>query len=127
MTKTYRIAAIPGDGIGKEVMPEGVRVLDAAARKFGFTIAFDHFDWNCERQVKSGHWMPDNWKEQAGGHDASTLAQHEGEHVGRPRAEGNAHADLPGPLRHRVRNHAVDSDRGERHRQARQAGEQQHG
>ena len=68
--KTYRIAAIPGDGIGKEVMPEGVRVLEAAARKFGFTIAFDHFDWNCELQVKSGHWMPDNWKEQAGGHDA---------------------------------------------------------
>jgi len=45
-------------------------VLDAAARKFGFTIAFDHFDWNCDGQVKSGHWMPDNWKEQAGGHDA---------------------------------------------------------
>ena len=37
MIRTYRIAAIPGDGIGKEVMPEGVRVLDAAARKFGST------------------------------------------------------------------------------------------
>ena len=36
--KRYRIAAIPGDGIGKEVMPEGVRVLDAAAHKFGFVI-----------------------------------------------------------------------------------------
>ena len=55
MTKTYRIAAIPGDGIGKEVMPEGVRVLDAAAREFGLTLAFDYFDWNCDRQVKAGH------------------------------------------------------------------------
>ena len=70
MTKTYRIAAVPGDGIGKEVMPEGVRVLDAAARKFGFTLAFDHFDWNCDRLVKSGEWMPENWKDVVGGHHA---------------------------------------------------------
>jgi tartrate dehydrogenase/decarboxylase/D-malate dehydrogenase len=67
---TYRIAVIPGDGIGKEVMPEGVRVLDAAARKFGFTLALDHFDWNCDRLVKSGEWMPENWKDLVGGHDA---------------------------------------------------------
>ena len=67
---TYRIAVIPGDGIGKEVMPEGVRVLDAAARKFGFTLALDHFDWNCNRLVKSGEWMPENWKALVGGHDA---------------------------------------------------------
>ena len=46
------------------------RVLDAAARKFGFSITFDHLDWNCDRQVKSGHWMPDNWKEVVGGHHA---------------------------------------------------------
>jgi tartrate dehydrogenase/decarboxylase/D-malate dehydrogenase len=67
---TYRVAVIPGDGIGKEVMPEGVRVLDAAARKFGFTLALDHFDWNCDRLVKSGEWMPENWKDLVGGHDA---------------------------------------------------------
>ncbi len=67
---TYRIAVIPGDGIGKEVMPEGVRVLDAAARKFGFTLTLDHFDWNCDRLVKSGEWMPENWKDLVGGHDA---------------------------------------------------------
>ena len=67
---TYRIAVIPGDGIGQEVMPEGVRVLDAAARKFGFTLALDHFDWNCDRLVKSGEWMPENWKDLVGGHDA---------------------------------------------------------
>ena len=67
---TYRVAVIPGDGIGKEVMPEGVRVLDAAARKFGFTLTLDHFDWNCDRLVKSGEWMPENWKDLVGGHDA---------------------------------------------------------
>jgi len=68
--KTYRVAVIPGDGIGQEVMPEGVRVLDAAARKFGFTLTLDHFDWNCDRLVKSGEWMPENWKDLVGGHDA---------------------------------------------------------
>ena len=46
--KTNRIAVIAGDGIGKEVMPEGVRALDAAARKFGLSLAFDHFDWSCD-------------------------------------------------------------------------------
>jgi len=67
---TYHIAVIPGDGIGKEVMPEGVRVLDTAARKFGFTLSLDHFDWNCDRLVKSGEWMPENWKDLVGGHNA---------------------------------------------------------
>ncbi len=67
---TYHIAVIPGDGIGKEVMPEGVRVLDAAARKFGFTLSLDHFDWNCDRLLKSGEWMPENWKDLVGGHHA---------------------------------------------------------
>jgi tartrate dehydrogenase/decarboxylase/D-malate dehydrogenase len=68
--KTHRIAVIPGDGIGKEVMPEGVRALDAASRKFGFGLRLDHFDWNCDRMVKTGKWMPDDWKDAIGGHDA---------------------------------------------------------
>jgi len=68
--KTHRIAVIPGDGIGKEVMPEGVRALDAASRKFGFKLALDHLDWNCDRMVKTGDWMPADWKERIGGHDA---------------------------------------------------------
>ena len=68
--KTHRIAVIPGDGIGKEVMPEGVRALDAASRRFGFKLALDHFDWNCDRMVKTGQWMPENWKDAVGGHDA---------------------------------------------------------
>lgn len=41
-----RIAVIPGDGIGKEVMPEGVRVMEAAATKFGIDLQFDHFDFS---------------------------------------------------------------------------------
>jgi tartrate dehydrogenase/decarboxylase / D-malate dehydrogenase len=66
-----RIAVIAGDGIGKEVMPEGVRVVDAAARKFGIELQFDHFDWSCwDYCEKHGQYMPDNWKELVGGHDA---------------------------------------------------------
>jgi len=68
--KRYRIAVIAGDGIGKEVMPEGVRALDAAARRFGFTLELEHLDWNCDRLVKTGHWMPENWKDLVGKHDA---------------------------------------------------------
>lgn len=72
MTKrSYRIAAIPGDGIGKEVLPEGCRVLEAAARKFGFDLAFDHFDFACaDYYEKHGRMMPEDWKSQIGGHDA---------------------------------------------------------
>src|ERR1700751_977775 len=43
--RVYRIAVIPGDGIGKEVMPEGVRVLEAAAKKYGFELRQDDFDF----------------------------------------------------------------------------------
>ena len=66
----HRIAVIAGDGIGKEVMPEGVRVLDAAARKFGIPLAFDHFDWSCDNYERHGWWMPPDWREKIGGHDA---------------------------------------------------------
>jgi tartrate dehydrogenase/decarboxylase/D-malate dehydrogenase len=66
-----RIAVIAGDGIGKEVMPEGLRVMDEAARKFGIDLQFDHFgfsSWDyCE---KHGKMLPDDWKDQIGGHDA---------------------------------------------------------
>ena len=66
---THRIALTPGDGIGKEVMPEGVRVLETAARKFGISLQFDRFDWGCDQYGKYGSWMPADWKEQIGGHD----------------------------------------------------------
>ncbi len=67
----HRIAVIAGDGIGKEVMPEGVRVLEAAASKFGIDLQFDHFDFGCwEYCEKHGKYLPDDWKDRIGGHDA---------------------------------------------------------
>ena len=69
--KTYRIAVIPGDGIGKEVVPEGVRVLEAAAKKFGFALQLDDIDFaSCDYYEKHGQMMPDDWKERIGRHDA---------------------------------------------------------
>ncbi|WP_427911815.1 tartrate dehydrogenase [Ramlibacter sp. MMS24-I3-19] len=66
-----RIAVIAGDGIGKEVMPEGVRVMEAAASKYGIDLAFDHFDFaSWEYCEKHGKYMPDDWKDRIGGHDA---------------------------------------------------------
>jgi len=66
----HKIAVIPGDGIGKEVVPEGLRVLDAAARRFKVELQLDHFDWSCDYYLKHGTMMPENWKEQIGKHDA---------------------------------------------------------
>jgi tartrate dehydrogenase/decarboxylase/D-malate dehydrogenase len=67
----HRIAVIPGDGIGTEVVPEGIRVLDAAARKFGIDLHYDDFDFaSCDYYAKHGKMMPDDWKERIGGHDA---------------------------------------------------------
>src|SRR5215468_2569731 len=68
--KKHRIAVIPGDGIGREVVPEGLRVLDAAASKFNIQIDWEHFDWSCDYYLKHGSMMPHDWKEQVGGHDA---------------------------------------------------------
>ena len=71
MTKTHRIAAIPGDGIGKEVMPEGLRVLQAAATRFGITLDVTPIDWaSCDWYARTGQMMPDDWKAQIGGMDA---------------------------------------------------------
>ena len=70
---THRIAVIPGDGIGKEVVPEGIRVLEAAGRRFGFTFEWTTFDWSCERYVKTGSMMPDDGLEQLRKFDAIFL------------------------------------------------------
>ena len=60
--KNPKIAIIPGDGIGKEVMPEGVRALEVAGSKFGINFKFDHFDFaSCDYYVKHGKMLPDNW------------------------------------------------------------------
>ena len=70
MTKK-RIAVIAGDGIGTEVMPEGLRVLEAAADLFNIPLQFDVFDFACWPYFeKHGKMMPDNWREQLGTHDA---------------------------------------------------------
>jgi tartrate dehydrogenase/decarboxylase/D-malate dehydrogenase len=71
MNAPHRIAAIAGDGIGTEVMPEGLRVLDAACRRFGIAVQVDAFDFaNCEYFARHGQMMPDDWKDQIGSHDA---------------------------------------------------------
>jgi tartrate dehydrogenase/decarboxylase/D-malate dehydrogenase len=69
----HRIAVIPGDGIGKEVVPEGQRVLEAAARRFGFELAWTEFDWSCERFTKTGRMMPEDGLEQLSASDAIFL------------------------------------------------------
>ena len=69
--RTYKIAAIPGDGIGSEVIAAGVDVLKALAKREGsFAFQFDHFDWGSERYKKTGAFMPENGREQIAKHDA---------------------------------------------------------
>ena len=71
MATPHRIAVIAGDGIGKEVVPEGLRVLEAAAVRFGIGLEFDHFDFSsCDYYERHGTMMPADWKTQIGGHDA---------------------------------------------------------
>ncbi len=73
MDRTYKIAAVPGDGIGKETVPEGLRVLEAAATRFGFTLQTTDYDWSCERYVKHGAMMPADGLDQLREHDAVFL------------------------------------------------------
>ncbi len=70
-TETHRIAVIAGDGIGTEVMPEGLRVLEAAAQRFDIGLEFDHFDFaSCAYYAAHGTMMPADWRARIGGHDA---------------------------------------------------------
>jgi tartrate dehydrogenase/decarboxylase/D-malate dehydrogenase len=71
--KTYRIATIPGDGIGKEVVPEGIRVVDAAAAKAGVRFEWEHFPWSCETYAATGKMMPDDGLQRIARHDAIFL------------------------------------------------------
>jgi len=67
----YTISVIPGDGIGKEVMPEGVRILEAAAKRFGFTIDQQWHEFaSCDYYAVHGRMMPEDWKDQIGRPDA---------------------------------------------------------
>ncbi|MCU0251176.1 MAG: tartrate dehydrogenase [Vicinamibacterales bacterium] len=72
MTK-HRIATIPGDGIGKEVVPEGIRVLEAVGRRFGLELQWDEFPWSCEYYAQTGRMMPEDGLEQIRHHDAVYL------------------------------------------------------
>jgi tartrate dehydrogenase/decarboxylase/D-malate dehydrogenase len=69
--KEYNIACMPGDGIGKEVVPEGVRILKNVAQKHQFKINFDEYDFaSCDYYEKHGKMLPDDWKTKIGKHDA---------------------------------------------------------
>ncbi|WP_329066868.1 tartrate dehydrogenase [Amycolatopsis sp. NBC_01480] len=69
----YRIASIPGDGIGVDVTVEARKVLDAAAAKHGFSLAWNEFDWSCERYTKAGAMMPDDGVDQLAAFDGIFL------------------------------------------------------
>src|SRR5438445_4271816 len=71
--RTFNIAVIAGDGIGKEVVPEGIRVLEAAGQRFGFRLNWNSFDWSCETYVKTGKMMPADGLQQLRPFDAIFL------------------------------------------------------
>jgi tartrate dehydrogenase/decarboxylase/D-malate dehydrogenase len=60
----HRIAVIPGDGIGQEVVPEGMRVLEAAGRRHGFALHWTTFDWSCQAYARTGRMMPEDGLDQ---------------------------------------------------------------
>jgi tartrate dehydrogenase/decarboxylase/D-malate dehydrogenase len=73
MPRKHRIAVIPGDGIGRETTPEGLRVLEAAGRHFGFELECVEYDWSCDRFAKTGAMMPDDGLERLRASDAIFL------------------------------------------------------
>lgn len=74
MTDTrHRVAVLPGDGIGQEVMPEGIRVLDAAGGRFGIDLRWERFPWGCEEYLRTGSMMPEDGLERLREFDAVFL------------------------------------------------------
>ena len=73
MSKRYRIAVIPGDGIGKEVVPEGVSTLAAVGSLYDIEFDFQYFDWSCETYTKTGRMMPEDGIDQLRDFDAIFL------------------------------------------------------
>ena len=71
--KKFRIAVIPGDGIGKEVVPEGMRVLEVVGEKHGINFQWDEFPWSCETYLKTGRMMPEDGLATIRNHDAIFL------------------------------------------------------
>ena len=72
-TRSYTIAALPGDGIGNEVLPAATDVLDALAPRFGIEFTWQHFEWGCEYYQRTGAMMPDDALDTLTGHDAIFL------------------------------------------------------
>ncbi|MFJ8785266.1 MULTISPECIES: tartrate dehydrogenase [unclassified Streptomyces] len=71
MSQSYRIAAIPGDGIGREVLPEGVRCLQAASEIHGFSVDVVEFDFaSADYWLKHGTMLPEDWRDRLGSFDA---------------------------------------------------------
>ena len=69
--KEYKIASIAGDGIGKEVLPEGIKILKEVAKQHQFKLIIDEFDFaSCDYYEKHGKMMPDDWQDKIGKHDA---------------------------------------------------------
>src|SRR5580704_8383441 len=73
MANKYRVAVIAGDGIGREVVPEGIVALEAAARRYGFALEWREFDWSCETYAKTGRMMPEDGLDQLRSFDAVFL------------------------------------------------------
>ncbi len=73
MKKNLKIALIPGDGIGKEVMPEGVRSVETAASRHGFNLEWTEYDWCCETYLKTGRMMPEEGLDLLRNHDSIYL------------------------------------------------------
>jgi tartrate dehydrogenase/decarboxylase/D-malate dehydrogenase len=69
----HRIALIPGDGVGREVLPAATAVLDAVAARHGFSLGYDSFDWSCRRYLEEGSMMPADGLDQIRQHDAILL------------------------------------------------------
>ena len=73
MSKNYKIAVIPGDGTGPEVVAEALKVLDAASKKFGFTTEKKYFDWGGDHYLATGEILPDDACAQLAANDAVLL------------------------------------------------------
>jgi tartrate dehydrogenase/decarboxylase/D-malate dehydrogenase len=73
MARTYRVAVIAGDGIGREVVPEGIAALETAARRYGFALEWREFDWSCETYLKTGRMMPEDGLDRLRPYDAVFL------------------------------------------------------
>ncbi len=73
MAKSFKIAVIPGDGIGVPVIDQGIKVLERIGSKYGVSWEWDYFEWSCEHYNKKGRMMPENGLELIKNHDAIYL------------------------------------------------------